>query len=97
MKVMAKATWHGTTLAESADVKSVEGNFYFPGESVQREFLEPSDHTTVCSWKGIAHYYHVVVNGEKNQNAAWYYPEPKSEASEIKNYVAFWKGIQVKN
>jgi uncharacterized protein (DUF427 family) len=92
---MAKAIWHNATIAESTNVQNLEGNVYFPAESVKREFLEPSDHTTVCSWKGVAHYYHLIVNGEKNENAAWYYPEPKPDASSVKNYVAFWKGVQV--
>jgi uncharacterized protein (DUF427 family) len=92
---MAKATWQQTTLAESVQTEQVEGNHYFPATSIRREFLQPSSHTTVCPWKGTAHYYDVVVNGEKNANAAWYYPEPKPAAANIKNYVAFWKGIQV--
>jgi uncharacterized protein (DUF427 family) len=92
---MAKATWHDATLAESANIERVEGNSYFPADSIHSAFFEPSDHTTVCSWKGTAHYYNVVVNGEKNLNAAWYYPEPKPEAAIIKGYVAFWKGVKV--
>jgi uncharacterized protein (DUF427 family) len=92
---MAKAIWHGVTLAESKDTQVVEGNQYFPPNAIQREFLETSDHTTVCPWKGVAHYYHVLVNGKKNENAAWYYPEPKAAASNIKDHVAFWKGVQV--
>ncbi len=94
---MAKATWHSTTLAESKQTEQVEGNHYFPAESVQREYLQPSDHTTTCPWKGTAHYYDVVVNGEKNENAAWYYPEPKEAAANIKQHVAFWKGVAVEN
>ncbi len=94
---MAKATWQTKTIAESKATQQVEGNHYFPAESVQHEFLEPSNHTTVCPWKGTAHYYDVVVNGQKNQNAAWYYPEPKPEAAKIKNYLAFWKGIKVED
>ena len=93
---MAKATWRNTTLAESKATRKVEGNQYFPAESIRREFFEPSDYTTECGWKGTAHYYDVVVDGERNQNAAWYYPEPKPEAAEIKNYVAFWRGVDVK-
>jgi uncharacterized protein (DUF427 family) len=92
---MAKATWNSATIAESTNVETLEGNLYFPAESLKREFLEPSEHTTVCSWKGVAHYYHVVVNGEKLQNAAWYYPQPNPEASNIKDCVAFWKGVKV--
>ena len=93
---MAKANWHNAPLAESAQTQMVEGNHYFPPDSLRREYFEPSDHTTVCPWKGTAHYYHVVVNGEKNANAAWYYPEPKQAAANIKDHVAFWKGVEVK-
>ena len=92
---MAKAVWQNTTLAESGSTEQVEGNQYFPAESVHREFFEPSSHTTVCPWKGTAHYYNVVVDGQKNENAAWYYPEPKPAAWNIRNHVAFWKGVQV--
>ena len=92
---MAKATWQSTTIAESSRPEQVEDNLYFPAESVHREFLQPSDYTTVCPWKGTAHYYHVDVNGKKNENAAWYYPDPKPAAANIKNHVAFWKGVQV--
>ncbi len=92
---MATATWHQATLAQSAHTQQVEGNQYFPPDSIHREFLEPSNHTTVCPWKGTAHYYHVVVNGERNENAAWYYPEPKSAAANIQDHVAFWKGVLV--
>ncbi len=92
---MIKATWKQTVVAESNYTEQVEGNHYFPADSVHREFLQPSDHTTVCPWKGIAHYYHVVANDQKNENAAWYYPEPKDAAANIKDHVAFWKGVQV--
>ena len=92
---MAKATWQKTTLAESIRTEQVEGNQYFPADSIHREFFQPSNHTTVCPWKGTAHYYHVVVNGETNENAAWYYPDPKPAASNIKDQVAFWKGVKV--
>lgn len=92
---MAKATWQSTVLAESENIERVEGNVYFPAESIHREFFEPSEHTTECPWKGTAHYYHIDINGEKNQNAAWYYPEPKPEAANIRNHVAFWKGVKV--
>ena len=92
---MAKATWHNKVIAESNSTQQVEGNHYFPADSVHREFLEASSHTTVCPWKGTAHYYDLVVDGEKNRNAAWYYPEPKPEAVKIKNYLAFWKGVKV--
>ena len=92
---MATATWHETTLAESGHTEQVEGNEYFPADSLHREFFEPSTHTSVCPWKGTAHYYHVVVNGQRNENAAWYYPSPKPAASNIKDHVAFWKGVKV--
>jgi uncharacterized protein (DUF427 family) len=94
-KTMAKATWAGKTIAESNATVEVEGNQYFPLESVGKNFLKPSNHTTICPWKGTAHYYHVEVDGMKNENAAWYYPEPKAAAAEIKDRVAFWKGIHV--
>ena len=92
---MTTATWHGKTIAESNATQQVEGNQYFPADSVNHELLEPSSHTTICPWKGTAHYYDVVVGGEKNRNAAWYYPEPKPEAAKIKGHLAFWKGVKV--
>lgn len=90
-----KARWHNTTLAESDEWIELEGNIYFPPDKVRHEFLRPGNTTTTCPWKGIARYYDVVVDGEVNPDAAWYYPEPKSEAREIRNYIAFWKGIEV--
>ncbi len=92
---MAQAMWNGQVIAESETFELVEGNVYFPPESLKREFLESSDHQTVCGWKGTASYYTIVVDGERNANAAWYYPEPKSAASNIKDHVAFWKGVKV--
>ncbi len=92
---MAKATWLAVTLADSAQTEQVEGNHYFPAESIRREFFEPSAHTTICPWKGTAHYYHVVVDGKRNENAAWFYPQPKQAAANIKDRVAFWKGVKV--
>ncbi|MBB03228.1 MAG: DUF427 domain-containing protein [Rubinisphaera brasiliensis] len=92
---MAKATWNGAILAESEQTEVVEGNHYFPVDSLNREYFSDSDHHSSCPWKGTASYYNVVVEGETNQNAAWYYPEPKSAAENIKGYVAFWKGVQV--
>ncbi len=92
---MAKATWNKAVLAESAKTEQVEGNQYFPEESIHREFFQPSNHTTECPWKGTAHYYHVVVKDQRNENAAWYYPQPKPAASNIKDHVAFWKGVKV--
>ena len=92
---MAKATWGGKTIAESKATVEVEGNQYFPAEAVGKNFLKPSEHTTICPWKGTAHYYHVEVDGMRNDNAAWYYPEPKPAAAEIKDLIAFWKGVRV--
>ncbi|HEY8715450.1 MAG TPA: DUF427 domain-containing protein [Candidatus Acidoferrum sp.] len=92
---MAKATWAGKTIAESTATVVVEGNQYFPPDAVGKDFLKPSNHTSVCSWKGTAHYYHVEVDGMQNENAAWYYPEPKPAAAEIKDRIAFWKGVNV--
>jgi uncharacterized protein (DUF427 family) len=92
---MAKATWAGKTIAESKDTVVVEGNQYFPADSVKKEFLKPSRHTSECPWKGTAHYYTLEVEGMKNENAAWYYPKPKPAASQIKDHVAFWKGVKV--
>jgi uncharacterized protein (DUF427 family) len=92
---MAKASWGGKVIAESNSCKVVEGNQYFPAAAVKREFLKPSTHTSECPWKGTAHYFNVEVGGMRNDNAAWYYPQPKSAAAEIKDYVAFWKGVRV--
>lgn len=92
---MTRAIWNDAEIASSDDIVKVEGNAYFPAESVQREHLRPSDHTTVCGWKGTAHYYDVVVGDEVNANAAWYYPEPREAAAEIRGRVAFWKGVKV--
>jgi uncharacterized protein (DUF427 family) len=94
---MAKATWKGTVLAESDRTEVVEGNQYFPPDSVRREFLHDSATHTTCSWKGVASYYDVVVNGESNNDAAWYYPHPKEAARNITGYVAFWHGVQVES
>jgi uncharacterized protein (DUF427 family) len=92
---MAKASWGGKIIAESNATVVVEGNQYFPPEAVKIELLKSSNHTAVCPWKGTAHYYHVEVDGMRNENAAWYYPEPKSAAAEIKDRIAFWKGVRV--
>ncbi len=92
---MPKATWKGATLAESDRCEVVEGNQYFPADSIHREhFRESATHST-CPWKGVASYYDVVVNGEVNKDAAWYYPATKPAADNIKGYVAFWKGVKV--
>lgn len=90
-----KATWNNKTLAESNDTIVVEGNHYFPKDSINTEFFQPSETHTVCGWKGTASYYDVVVDGETNPDAAWYYPEVKPDAKEIEGYVAFWKGVEV--
>ena len=92
---MMRASWRGATLAESDDTVVVEGNHYFPFEAINREhFRESSTHTS-CPWKGLASYYDVVVEGEVNRDAAWYYPEPKPAARGIANRVAFWRGVVV--
>jgi uncharacterized protein (DUF427 family) len=90
-----KAMWNGEVIAESDTTVVVEGNHYFPPTSVKADMLRPSVHTTVCSWKGTASYHHLVVDGKENPNAAWYYPAPKDAAAEIKDHVAFWKGVTV--
>ncbi|MEM7115694.1 MAG: DUF427 domain-containing protein [Chloroflexota bacterium] len=92
---MAKAVYSGVVLAESDAYEVVEGNVYFPPESINRTYFQESDLTTVCPWKGTASYYDIVVDGEKVQNAAWYYPTPKSAASNILNHVAFYRMVDV--
>ena len=92
---MVKAVWNDTVLAESDNTEVVEGNHYFPPQSIHAEFFTDSDTTTHCHWKGQASYYTIDVNGEINKDAAWYYPEPKKEAENIKGYIAFWKGVVV--
>lgn len=90
-----RAMWNGAVLAESEDTVVVEGNHYFPPDSINREFFTPSTTQTVCSWKGTASYFAISVDGETNPDAAWTYPNPKSDASEITGYVAFWRGVSV--
>lgn len=90
-----KASWNGKVIAESDDTVVVENNHYFPLEAVDPAVLVPSSHTSVCPWKGTASYYSIDVDGKVNQNAAWYYAEPKDAAQEIKGRVAFWKGVVV--
>ena len=90
-----KAIWNGAVLAESDDTEVVEGNHYFPEESINADYFERSSKHTTCPWKGEASYYTVVVDGEKNADAAWYYPEPKEAAKQLKDHVAFWKGVEV--
>ncbi len=92
---MATASWNGTVLAESDDTVVVDGNHYFPREAVKEEVLTASSRTSVCPWKGTASYYSVVVDGHTNEDAAWYYPEPKDAAAQIRGRVAFWKGVEV--
>ncbi len=92
---MATATWNDTTLADTDDTVIVERNHYFPRAAVAPGVLVESDHTSVCPWKGTAHYFDVVVDGERNSNAAWTYPEPKEAAADIKDRVAFWHGVVV--
>ena len=94
---MAKAIWNGVTIAESDDAVEVEGNLYFPMDSLNKEFFQASDVETSCPWKGQAKYFDVVVDGKKADYAAWYYPEPKPEAAEIKDRVAFWRGVSVES
>lgn len=92
-----KAIWNGQIIAESTDTLKVEGNHYFPPQAVKHEFLKTSDKHTTCPWKGIASYYNIEVNGQTNKDAAWFYPDPKPAVVEIKNYIAFWKGVEVLN
>lgn len=90
-----RAVWRDTVLAESDDTVVVEGNHYFPADSLRREHFRPSDTHTTCGWKGVASYYHVVVGDEVNRDAAWFYPEVKPAAKQIQGRVAFWKGVRV--
>ena len=92
---MVKAVWNGATIAESDDTVIVEGNHYFPRDAVDASLLRPSDTHSVCPWKGTASYYSLVVDGAENKDAAWYYPETKPKADNIRDRIAFWKGVQV--
>ncbi len=92
---MPKAIWNDTVLAESTETEVVEGNHYFPHDTINSEYFKKSETHTICPWKGVATYYDVEVNGQVNRNAAWYYAAPKAAAKNISNYVAFWKGIEV--
>lgn len=94
---MTTAIWNKTVLAESDHTKIVEGNHYFPPDALRREHFRQSDATTVCGWKGTASYYDIVVGEDVNEQAAWYYADPKEAASEIKGYVAFWKGVRIED
>ena len=89
------ARWKDRVIAESDATVVVEGNHYFPPADIKQEYLRDSDHTSICGWKGTAHYYSIDIEGELNADAAWYYPQPKSAAAEIAGYVAFWKGVHV--
>ena len=94
---MPKATWNGTVLAESDSAELVEGNHYFPPDSIDRRYFRDSDKQTVCGWKGTAKYYDIEVHGELNKDAAWYYPEPLPAAKNIGGFVAFWNGVVVED
>ncbi len=94
---MAKASWQGIVLAESDRTEIVDGNHYFPPTSLNQQYFQPSNTHTTCGWKGLCSYYNVVVAGQTNADAAWYYPEPKTAAQNIAGYVAFWKGVQVQS
>lgn len=90
-----KAIWNGKVLAESENTVVVENNHYFPSDSLNHEFFTKTEYQTTCPWKGQASYYSIEVDGKTNQNAAWYYPAPKEAASQIKDHVAFWKGVEI--
>ena len=90
-----KATWNGVVIAESDSTEIVDGNHYFPADSLNREFFVSSEATSHCPWKGDASYYDIVVDGKTNPGAAWCYSDPKPQAANIKNHVAFWKGVEV--
>ena len=94
---MPKAIWNGTVLAESDRCEVVEGNQYFPPDALNMDYFQPSDKTTFCPWKGTASYYTLEVDGQTNSDAAWVYRDPKPAASNIKNYVAFWRGVTVES
>lgn len=94
---MAKATWQGVVLAQSDTYEKVEGNIYFPPESINMNYFTPSSRTSVCPWKGTASYYDIVVDGKTNPAAAWTYKSPKPAASAITDHVAFWSGVKVES
>ena len=91
-----QAVWNNTVIAESADTVVVDGNHYFPESALRQEYFRPSSTTSVCSWKGTAGYYSLLVNGQENRDSAWFYAEPKPAAAQIRGRVAFWRGVQVK-
>lgn len=90
-----KAVWNGAIVAESSDTVVVEGNHYFPEAALNKDYIVKSAHTSVCPWKGTAHYFSLAIDGKTNENAVWYYPEPKEAASQIANRVAFWRGVEI--
>lgn len=92
---MSRAVWNGVVIAESEKTETVEGNVYFPEGSLKRQYFRPSSTTSTCPWKGQARYLNVEIDGKDNQDAAWYYPDPKPAARNIKGYVAFWRGVEV--
>ena len=92
---MPRAIWNGQVIAQSDKTQMVDGNHYFPPDSVNRDFFHDSDHHTVCGWKGTASYFDISVDGKINQQAAWYYPDPKEAAGSIRDRIAFWKGVEV--
>ena len=94
---MPTASWNGAVIAQATDaqVQVVENNVYFPLTAVTQAYLRPSNHTSICPWKGTASYYDLVVDGAVNANAAWYYPQPKDAAKQIAGHVAFWRGVSV--
>ena len=92
---MSKAIWAGKVIADSNRCLVVEGNQYFPPDAIKKEFFKPSEYISECPWKGTAHYYTLEIDGMTNENAAWYYPQPKPAAAQIKDHIAFWKGVKV--
>ncbi|MEA2756127.1 MAG: hypothetical protein QOJ54_2416 [Aliidongia sp.] len=92
---MPSASWHGQVIAHTDRFETVEGNIYFPLESLKREFFTDSTTTSTCPWKGVAQYYSIVVDGAENRDAAWYYPDPKPAAENIRGHIAFWRGVTV--
>jgi uncharacterized protein (DUF427 family) len=92
---MTTASWNGVVIAESDDIVTVEGNAYFPRDAVREDVLRPSEHHTVCPWKGTASYFDLEVDGAVNKDAVWYYPTPKDAAKEITDRVAFWHGVEI--
>jgi uncharacterized protein (DUF427 family) len=94
---MPKAIWNGAVLAESSNTEIVEGNHYFPPEAIDKQYFQESSTHTTCPWKGLASYYNVVVDGQVNKDAAWYYPAAKEKAKNIEGYVAFWRGVKVES